>query len=206
MGLFDFIMKRRQEKKVMKKKRVEKKKASSGKEKKPFKKKSIAGEVVAKKEGPKVLQKKEQKEVTGEWSIEEAKESLLRLKNEIFKTVSLKDMAEDTIQKEELFDEVDHTIEERQKELSLLLSEREKAKLNEIEEALQRIENKTYGICEECGDKISSERLKYLPYARYCVDCQDKVEKMEELSRVQPELSNIILPSGFPDVNEDEEM
>ncbi len=205
MGLFDFIIKRRQEKKVMEKK-LKKGKASPRKEKKHLKKKPTRVKARAKKQHLKGLQKKGQKDI-GAWSVKEAKEALIQLKTEIFKTVSLKDSAEDTIQKEELFDEVDHTIEERQKQLSLLLNEREKAKLNEIEDALQRIENKTYGICEECGDEISSERLKYLPYARYCVDCQDKLEKMEEeLSSSQSESAKVVMHSGFTNVNEDEEI
>ena len=46
-----------------------------------------------------------------------------------------------------------------------------------IEEALQRIEDGSYGICEECGKKISPERLKIMPFALLCVPCKSIMEK-----------------------------
>lgn len=54
-----------------------------------------------------------------------------------------------------------------------LLSMDRKA-LIQVDEALERIENGTYGKCEECGDTIPIERLEILPYATLCVACQQK--------------------------------
>jgi DnaK suppressor protein len=205
MGILDFIIKKKRERKSMKKK-IEKKKSAARKEKKQLKKKSTRTKVVVTKQHSGRLKIKEPKH-QAEWSLKEAKDALIKLKEEIFKTVNLRTTDEDALQKEELFDEVDHTIEERQKELSLMLNEREKAKLNEIEDALQRIENKTYGICEECGEDISPERLKYLPYVRLCVDCQDNLEKMEkEAGGSQSEAAKVGIPPGFSNVNENEEI
>lgn len=51
-------------------------------------------------------------------------------------------------------------------------------KLTFIEEALEKIENKTYGKCEKCDKKIERERLKVLPYAKLCIKCQEIEEKM----------------------------
>lgn len=205
MGLLDFLIKKRRETKTMNKKKKEKKKTAVKKEKTHLKKQPTRTKIIAKKGHTRRLHIREQKE-EAEWSLKEAKESLMKLKEEIFNAVNLRNSDEDTLQKEELFDEVDHTIEERQKQLSLLLNEREKAKLNEIEEALQRIENGTYGICEECGEKISPERLKYLPYVRFCVDCQDKLEKIkEEEGGSQFESAKVIVPPGFSNVSENEE-
>ncbi len=45
--------------------------------------------------------------------------------------------------------------------------------LKEIERALKRIVSGTYGTCEACGEQISAGRLKALPWARYCVTCQE---------------------------------
>ena len=42
-----------------------------------------------------------------------------------------------------------------------------------VTEALQRIENNTYGICSECEEPISPKRLAALPWAKYCIACQD---------------------------------
>jgi RNA polymerase-binding transcription factor DksA len=49
--------------------------------------------------------------------------------------------------------------------------------LTQIESALERIEAGTYGRCQECGQSIMPERLKILPYATLCVNCQSAQEK-----------------------------
>lgn len=50
-------------------------------------------------------------------------------------------------------------------------------KLRLVEQALQRIENNTYGICIECEDEIDEKRLEYVPFARYCTECKSELEK-----------------------------
>jgi len=45
-----------------------------------------------------------------------------------------------------------------------------------IEAALERIESGDYGICGECGDEIDIARLRIIPYALYCKDCQEEME------------------------------
>jgi DnaK suppressor protein len=64
-----------------------------------------------------------------------------------------------------------------EQDFSLGIMEGENAELQEIEEALERIENKTYGICEECSNPINENRLKAIPYARYCIKCKGTMEK-----------------------------
>jgi RNA polymerase-binding protein DksA len=49
--------------------------------------------------------------------------------------------------------------------------------LAEIDAALERIEDGTYGICETCGEPISEERLEAIPYTRQCIDCKRKVAR-----------------------------
>ncbi len=48
--------------------------------------------------------------------------------------------------------------------------------LEQIDKALERLENNTYGICEECAAYISLERLKALPFATRCIECKRKEE------------------------------
>jgi DnaK suppressor protein len=55
--------------------------------------------------------------------------------------------------------------------------------LRKIDEALRKVNEGTYGICEDCGEEISEERLKILPFAIYCIDCQEKREQFEEMER-----------------------
>ena len=64
-----------------------------------------------------------------------------------------------------------------EQDFSLGLLEGEDIEVKEVDEALERIGNKTYGICEECSEPIAENRLKVIPYARLCVKCQESVEK-----------------------------
>lgn len=54
---------------------------------------------------------------------------------------------------------------------------------NQIDEALRRLNEGTYGICEDCGRPISPERLKAVPFARRCVECQRKAEVIERIEK-----------------------
>jgi len=53
----------------------------------------------------------------------------------------------------------------------------QKKELEEIYEALRKIEKGTYGICEMCEEPIDEERLKIKPYAKYCIICREIIEK-----------------------------
>lgn len=64
-----------------------------------------------------------------------------------------------------------------EKDFALSLLSQEQDALYEIEEALKRLENGTYGICEMSGNSIPAERLKAIPFARYTVECQSRFEK-----------------------------
>jgi len=49
--------------------------------------------------------------------------------------------------------------------------------LKEIDLALVKIKNKTYGTCEMCDDKIGIQRLRVKPHARFCIECRENYEK-----------------------------
>lgn len=61
-------------------------------------------------------------------------------------------------------------------EVGLELLENEAQILKEIDDALARIDQGTYGICENCHREISRERLEAVPYARYCIRCARKFQ------------------------------
>ena len=63
------------------------------------------------------------------------------------------------------------------REFSLGLADNEQKILNRINEALEKIEENKFGLCELCEKKISKVRLKAVPYAEFCVPCQKKQEK-----------------------------
>ena len=67
-------------------------------------------------------------------------------------------------------------IENRMDRDSYLINQYTK-ELKDIDAALRKIVEKTYGICEDCGNEIGKERLKAIPYARYCKGCTESREK-----------------------------
>jgi DnaK suppressor protein len=73
----------------------------------------------------------------------------------------------------------DQASSERDRELGLLLGDREREKLHSIDEALLKIQDGEYGICEECEEEIPLGRLKVMPFARYCVKCKADIEKQQ---------------------------
>ena len=64
-----------------------------------------------------------------------------------------------------------------EQEFTLSLIQNEEQVLEEIREALNRIDHGTYGKCEECGSPIPKARLQALPYTRHCVNCARKVQQ-----------------------------
>ena len=74
-------------------------------------------------------------------------------------------------------DEVDNSVVEQDRELNLLLQDREKLHMEAIEEALQRMETGEYGYCDECGDSINKKRLLVMPLAQLCIICQQNEER-----------------------------
>ena len=78
-------------------------------------------------------------------------------------------------------DAADHArnTESADRELALLESRSRLAQ--QFDEALQQLEDGRYGICIECGAAIGLERLKAVPFAKRCVSCQEKAERIDQL-------------------------
>ncbi len=107
------------------------------------------------------------------------KKILLKQREEIVSGVkqmveSSKEMGQDGIQ-----DIGDEAANIYNKQVLLSLNENERVRLQEVDEALDRIESGTYGICEECGGPISLKRLEVRPVAKYCVPCLTRLEKVK---------------------------
>jgi len=64
--------------------------------------------------------------------------------------------------------------------------EMESETLRKIDEALLRLDEGTYGICSECDESISEMRLKALPFATLCRDCQEQAEESEAVRHARP--------------------
>ena len=63
-----------------------------------------------------------------------------------------------------------------EQELTLELMENKGEVLSDIEHALGKIKDSTYGVCESCQKRIKKARLEAIPYARYCISCQESSE------------------------------
>jgi RNA polymerase-binding transcription factor DksA len=62
-------------------------------------------------------------------------------------------------------------------EFNLQLLERDEETLAQVLDALERVENGTYGRCEGCEGGITKERLRAVPHARFCIECQRQAER-----------------------------
>lgn len=74
-------------------------------------------------------------------------------------------------------DAADVAFEAGSDEMTSQLAELDARELTQIERALVRLKQGTYGLCEACGDKIPVGRLNALPYSTLCIECQREMEK-----------------------------
>ena len=81
-------------------------------------------------------------------------------------------------------DSVDMSLQDVNQELQLRLGERESQAVADIDQALLRIEEGSYGICQSCGKPIDERRLEAVPTARYDAACQSKLEAQQGLDDI----------------------
>lgn len=74
-------------------------------------------------------------------------------------------------------DPVDLAVRNYSKNVMLAVSENESKQLALIDEALLRIEDEEYGPCQNCQNDIQIKRLEAIPWARYCLNCQELLEQ-----------------------------
>jgi len=82
---------------------------------------------------------------------------------------------------ESVLDDGDWSVIDLSEDINLRRLATHREKLLKIDEALRKIREETYGKCEDCGEEINTERLKVLPFAIYCRDCQEKREELEKM-------------------------
>lgn len=134
--------------------------------------------------------------------LKNARDKLLEIRRQVLREIDndLKEGREGA--KDDGMDTYDLASEERDREISFILSDREREKLVAIQEALERIEDGSYGICESCESDIAPGRLEALPFTRLCVSCQsDREKEMKQSRRFDDERAYRKL--GATDVDED---
>jgi DnaK suppressor protein len=124
---------------------------------------------------PKVDPEKEKKQ--RKEFLKQASEMLEEMKRSLIREMQGRVKEETEGVKDEGRDTYDLASDERDREINFILNDREREKLLAIDESLQRIADKTYGICESCEGEIQLGRLKILPFTRLCVKCQEENER-----------------------------
>src|ERR1700756_5789943 len=105
---------------------------------------------------------------------------LLARKKEILRNAQ-RTLSEDmTLDSNDLPDEMDLASSEYLQSFTFRLSGREKVFLDKIEKALRKIEDGSFGTCEECGEEISIKRLEARPETTLCIRCKEDQERMEK--------------------------
>lgn len=102
------------------------------------------------------------------------KEKLLAERDTLITKLNGNDLS---IDDSETPDPVDLAVRNYSKNVMLAVSENESRQLALIDEALTRLEDKEYGECQNCGKDIQPKRLAAIPWARYCLDCQELLEQ-----------------------------
>jgi DnaK suppressor protein len=92
------------------------------------------------------------------------------------------------------------------RDFALSLLSQEQDALYEIDQALKRIEQGTYGICEMSGKPIPRARLEAIPFARFTVECQSQLEKQSKQSRVRQSVTSLfgLTEDEGPETEEEE--
>ena len=109
--------------------------------------------------------------------LKQASEMLQEMKRSLMREMQDRVKGETEGVKDEGRDTYDLASDERDREINFILNDREREKLVAIDEALFRIKDKIYGLCESCEGEIQLGRLKVLPFTRLCVKCQEENEK-----------------------------
>ena len=113
------------------------------------------------------------------------KKLILERKDEIVSEI--KHISEDTLKKSQrdaagdisgyTYHMADIATDTYDREFSMGIASNERKLIYDIDDALKKIEEGSYGICEDCKNLIAKTRLKAIPYARLCLKCQEKREK-----------------------------
>lgn len=136
----------------------------------------VGSKEAAKLTKPKLSEEK-RKELLRKFLIQRREEIVKEAKTEI--TRYLKGETKQLV--ETALDDGDWSIIDLSEDINFKRLETHRENLTKIDEALRKLDEGTYGICEDCGEEIPRERLEVMPFAILCRDCQEKKEEMDKL-------------------------
>ena len=111
--------------------------------------------------------------------LQKFKDQLEDMKSKIMTDVE-QTLSEMTSQSGNIPDPNDRATIESDRNFELRIRDRERKLMNKVEEALVRIDDGEYGVCDSCGEDISIKRLEARPVAKFCIDCKTKQEQREK--------------------------
>ena len=128
---------------------------------------------------PRDQQQAERKRVN-KLQLKKFKQLLTEKRDEIVKKAKQTLEEDMTLDANDLPDEMDLASSEYLQSFTFRLRGREKAFLDKIQKALAKIEDGSFGVCEECGEEISIKRLEARPETTLCIRCKEDQERMEK--------------------------
>jgi DnaK suppressor protein len=110
------------------------------------------------------------------------KKALKKQKVKILNNLDMTAESMDSFSKNNPKDEGDHASMALDQNLSNVILTKQAKNLIEIDEALERVTDDCYGVCDSCGEAINIERLKIKIFAKYCISCREDMEKSKLVS------------------------
>ena len=113
--------------------------------------------------------------------LEAIRKRLLDLRQDLFAEIQRKNREAAGLIDGGVPDPADQGLNDNLREFLHLLSDSKREELIKVDEALDRLGNGTFGICEACGKPIDMERLEIRPFTRFDVACKEELERAELL-------------------------
>ena len=133
--------------------------------------------------------------------LKKARETLQEMRAQLLRSVQADLTQGREASKDEGMDTYDLASDARDREINLILNDRDRDKLQAIDDALARIDEGTYGVCESCESDVAEGRLEALPFTRLCISCQAEREK--EAKSMKREEDRTYRRLGTRDVDEE---
>ena len=115
--------------------------------------------------------------------LKKSRETLESMRSQMLRNVQQELQEGRDSSKDEGMDTYDLASDARDREISHILTDRDRGKLEAIDEALSRVDDGSYGLCEDCGAEIAEGRLQALPFTRLCVTCQSDRERESRMNK-----------------------
>ena len=115
-----------------------------------------------------------------EKQLAEIREQLLQMREDLLNEAERAYAASQSLGKDGVPDIGDMSSNSYNQEVLMNLSETQRARVRDIDAALDRMDNGVYGLCARCEEEISLRRMEVRPFSRYCVECKTEVEKFGE--------------------------